>query len=135
VTRLFKDGIGAAYRTAKAAAEAAVFHGVSSESFRRHYWPTCRQIDFDNKIGKAIFAWTRLVQKRPHDIRGILRMVSREQQYNGGSPRMSMVLWDLFTGSAPYREIIMRAIHPSFLGGLLWNVLAANLPPKWAKSS
>ncbi len=135
VTRLFKDGIGAAYRTAKAAAETAVFHGVSSESFRRHYWPTCRQIDVDNKIGKAIFAWTRLVQRQPHDIRGILRMVSREQREKGGNPRMSMVLWDLFTGSAPYREIIMRAIHPGFLGGLLWNVLAANLPPKWAKSS
>ena len=135
VTRLFKDGIGAAYRTAKAAAEAAVFHGLSSESFRRHYWPTCRQIDVDNKIGKAIFAWTRLVQKRPHDIRGILRMVSREQREKGGNPRMSMVLWDLFTGSAPYREIIMCAIHPGFLGGLLWNILAANLPPKRAKSS
>jgi len=129
VTRLFKDGIGAAYRTSKAAAEAAVFRGVSSESFRRHYWPTCRQIDVDNKIGKAIFAWTRLVQKRPHDIRGILRMVSREQRCKGGSPRMSMALWDLFTGSAAYREIIMRAIHPGFIGGLLWNVLAANLPP------
>ena len=135
VTRLFKDGIGAAYRTAKAAAEAAVFHGVSSESFGRHYWPTCRQIDVDNKIGKAIFAWTRLVQKRPRDIRGILRMVSREQRDKGGNPRMSMVLWDLFTGSAPYREIIMRAIRPGFLGSFLWNVLAANLPPKWANSS
>ena len=59
---------------------------------------------------------------------GTLRMVSREQ-------RVGVVLWDLFTGSAPYREIIMRAIHPGFLGGLLWNVLAANLPLNWAKSS
>ena len=33
-TRLFKDGIGAAYRTAKAAAKTAVFHGVGAENFR-----------------------------------------------------------------------------------------------------
>ena len=135
VTRLFKDGIGAAYRTAKAAAETAVFHGISVEDFRQHYWPICREIDFDNKIGKAIFAVTRQLQKQPHDIRAILRMVSREQQNNGVSPRMSMVLWDLFTGSAPYREIIMRALHPGFLGGFLWHVVAANLPRKEAKSS
>ncbi|HXV79056.1 MAG TPA: hypothetical protein VEG60_04185 [Candidatus Binatia bacterium] len=135
VTRLFKDGIGAAYRTAKAAAETAAFHGVSLESFRQHYWPTCHQIDVDNRIGKAIFSVTRQVQKQPHEIRGILRMVSREQRNKGSAPRMSMVLWDLFTGSASYREIIMRAIHPGFLGGFLWNVLAANLPPRWAKSS
>ena len=135
VTRLFKDGIGAAYRTAKAAAETAAFHGVSAKCFQQHYWPTCRQIDNDNRIGKAIFAWTRLIQKQPHDIRGILRMVSCEQREKSSTPRMSTVLWDLFTGSAPYREIILRAMHPAFLGGLLWNVLAANLPSKWARSS
>lgn len=130
VTRLFKDGIGAAYRTAKAAAETAVFQGISANSFRLHYGPICRQIDFDNKIGKAIFAWTRFVQKQPHDIRGILRMVSWEQGKPNVTPRMSMVLWDLFTGSATYREIITRAIHPAFVGGLAWNVIAANVSPK-----
>ena len=135
VTRLFKDGVGAAYRTAKAAAETAAFHGLSLESFQRHYWPICRQIDIDNWLGKAIFAVTRQMQKQPHDIRAILRMVAREQRNKSGDPRMSMVLWDLFTGSAPYREIIMRAIRPGFLGSFLWNVLAANLPPKWADSS
>lgn len=135
VTRLFKDGIGAAYRTAKAAAETAAFHGVSSDCFQQHYWPTCHQIDADNKIGKAIFALTRLMQTQPHDLRAILRMVTREQRKRAGNPRMSMVLWDLFTGSAPYREIVMRALHPGFLGAFVWNVLVANLPPKWAKSS
>jgi len=130
VTRLYKDGIGAAYRTAKAAAETAAFHGVSSEDFHRHYWSMCRQIEGDNKIGKAIFAATRLMQKWPSDIRGILRMVAQEQQNNRSIPRMSMVLWDLFTGSAPYREIIMRALHPKFLGGFLWNLVVANLTLK-----
>jgi flavin-dependent dehydrogenase len=135
VTRLFKDGIGAAYRTAKAAAETAAFHGLSCKSFREHYWPTCRQIEVDNRLGKAIFAVTRQMQKQPHDLRAILRMVSREQRDRGRSPRMSMVLWDLFTGSAPYREIIMRALHPGFVRNFLWNVVAANLPPQWAKNS
>jgi flavin-dependent dehydrogenase len=39
VTRLYKDGIGAAYRTAKAAARTAVFAGVSAKAFEESYWP------------------------------------------------------------------------------------------------
>ncbi len=124
VTRLYKDGIGAAYRTAKAAAVTAVLHGVSAEDFRRHYWPACRLIDNDNRIGKVIFAITREIQKRSHDRRGVLRMVSREQRNEGRQPRMSMVLWDTFTGSAPYREVFLRTLHPWFLGRLIWEVVA-----------
>jgi len=51
VTRLYKDGIGAAYRTAKAAARTAVFSGVAAGDFRRHYWPTYRAIARDNGFG------------------------------------------------------------------------------------
>jgi flavin-dependent dehydrogenase len=127
VTRLFKDGIGAAYRTAKAAAETAVFAGVSREDFRAYYWPKCRDIDFDNKIGKAIFALTRQWQRRPHDLRGIVRMVATEQADKKRAPHMSMVLWDLFTGSATYREILWRALHPGFLSRLVWHVIVANV--------
>lgn len=47
VTRLYKDGIGAAYRTAKSAAAAAVFQGISAQDFRRHYLPACRAIQGD----------------------------------------------------------------------------------------
>jgi flavin-dependent dehydrogenase len=135
VTRLYKDGIGAAYRTAKSAATTAVFHGISAEDFRQHYLPTCRRIDADNKIGKALFAVARTWQKRPYDIRGMLRMVSTEQMTRSLSPRMSMVLWDLFTGSAPYREILRRAIHPAFLGRFLWSVIIGNLPRKNGNNS
>jgi CRP-like cAMP-binding protein len=28
---------------------------------------------------------------------------------------MSTVLWDMFTGSAPYREVFLRTLHPMFL--------------------
>ena len=133
VTRLYKDGIGAAYRTAKAAAMTALFYGISAEDFRQHYWPICRQINADNRIGKAIFAVTRQMQKRRHDLLGILRMVSREQNKKSSNPRMSTVLWDLFTGSAPYREIILRALHPAFLSQFMWSVVVANLPFKFDK--
>jgi flavin-dependent dehydrogenase len=120
-TRLYKDGIGAAYRTAKAAAATAVFHGVSAEAFRRHYWPTCRRIERDNAIGKLLFGCGHVVQRLRIARRAMLRMTSHEQQQAGDGHRLSPVLWDLFTGSAPYREVLERAVHPALVAGLVWN--------------
>jgi len=41
---------------------------------------------------------------------------------------MSMVLWDMFTGSAPYREALGRTFHPLFGLRFLWDILVALLP-------
>jgi flavin-dependent dehydrogenase len=128
VARLYKDGIGSAYRTSKAAAKAAVFHGVSAEDFEKHFWPACRSLDVDNTIAKVIFAVTHLIQRARFLRRGVLRMTSREQASATSRKRMSGVLWDVFTGSAPYREVLLRTIQPVFPLSLVWNVVAGNVP-------
>jgi hypothetical protein len=127
-TRLYKDGIGAAYRTAKAAARTVVFHGVSADDFREHYWPLCSKIDADNRVGKFVFGVGSLVQRARFARRGVLRMTAGEQKRSGGPRRMSGVLWDLFSGSAPYTDVFLRTLHPGYVGSLVWNLLAANLP-------
>jgi flavin-dependent dehydrogenase len=114
VTRLYKDGIGAAYRTAKAAATTAVFQGISSVDFETHYWPACRRIQIDNKIGTLVFFVTRQIQGLRFARRALLNMTAEEQQRAGSERRMSAVMWDTFTGSAPYREIFLRTLHPAF---------------------
>ncbi len=119
VTRLYKDGIGGAYRTAKAAARTAVYCGLSARDFRRHFLPVCRALTWDNGIGKAIFQITRLIQKARPVRTAILRTTTAEQQRGAGLPRrMSGVLWDTFTGSAPYRDVFARMFHPRLLGRL-----------------
>ncbi len=123
-SRLYKDGIGGAYRTAKAASKTAVFEGVSAQDFRRHYLPVCRTLATDNSIGGLIFWTTNLIQSAPFSRRGILRMVEREQK-SGRNQRMSGVLWDTFTGSAPYRDILVRTLHPMFLWRLVSDTVAS----------
>jgi CRP-like cAMP-binding protein/flavin-dependent dehydrogenase len=113
-TRLYKDGIGAAFRTAKAAARTALFHGVSEQDFRKRFWPTCRSIERDNRLGKLVFGMTGVVQRRPSLRRALWRMTSAEQRHEGSRRRMSRVLWDTFTGSATYRSVLRRALHPAF---------------------
>jgi hypothetical protein len=41
-------------------------------------------------------------------------MTVNEQKKEGAHRPMSTVLWDMFTGSAPYREIFLRTLHPAF---------------------
>jgi flavin-dependent dehydrogenase len=127
VTRLYKDGIGAAFRTAKAAASTAVFQGISEEAFRKNYWPACKAIDTDNLIGKVIFAFTTIFKHSRLSRKAIFRMTSREQERDS-QRHMSTVLWNMFTGSAPYREIFFRTFHPGFIAGLLWNLVLSVWP-------
>jgi flavin-dependent dehydrogenase len=115
VTRLYKDGIGAAYRAAKAAAATAVFQGVSAEDFRKHFWPACRGMEFDNQIGRVIFLITSLIQRYPFAHQALLKMIADEQVHHGYPLQMSTVMWDTFTGSAPYSDIFLRTLQPSFL--------------------
>lgn len=123
ISRLYKDGIGAAYKTAKAAATSVVFSGISEEAFKKRFWPACQKLEKDNRIGKLIFSSVGLIQSFPFARRAILRMVSTEQQNKKMPQRMSTALWDLFTGSAPYREVLMRMAHPFFLCRLVWNIM------------
>ena len=120
VTRLYKDGIGAAYRTAKAAALTAVFSGVSARDFRKHYSPTYRSIARDNRFGKLIFLVVHFIKALQPLTRGVMRMTADEQVRAGSARRMSIVLWDMFTGSAPYRDIFFQTLSPRFLGRFTW---------------
>ena len=127
VNRLFKDGIGSAYRTSKAAARTAVFAGISKADFEKGFWPECRMLIADNRIAKLIFGVTTLIQRLRFLRRGVLRMTAREQGDAGKNRLMSSVLWDVFTGSAPYKEILLRTFHPGFPLRLMWNLVVSNV--------
>ncbi len=119
VTRLYKDGIGAAYRTAKAAARTALFEGVSEQAFANHYQPVCRTIQGDNRIGRVALMLTRVAQ-RLRFLRLAILAIVRDEQEHDRSPRLSGVLWDMFSGSAPYKDILFRMVHPALIArGLL----------------
>lgn len=111
VTRLYKDGLGAAYRTAKAAAATAAFGGVSASDFRRQYLPAYRALARDNRYGVALFALVHETRRIRWLHRATLAAAAREAD-GSGARRTSRILWDLFTGSAPYRDIALRAADP-----------------------
>ena len=128
-SKLYKNGIGAAFITGKAAASTAIFEGISESHFEKYYAPICHGLDRDNNVGKLIFWVTRLIQKSPALKRGLLDVVQREQSAMNSSLRMSSALWDTFTGSAGYRNILRRFLHPGILFGLTRSTLGSTLSP------
>ena len=122
-SKLYKNGIGAAYITAKAAARTALFRGISESDFKKHYQPECTRLNKDNTIGKFIFWITTIIQKSSVLKIGIFRMVVNEQKKGNDKRRMSSVLWDTFTGSAPYTDILRRVMHPVTILLLLTNTV------------
>jgi flavin-dependent dehydrogenase len=127
VTRFYKDGIGSAYRAAKAAAVTAMFHGVSAKDFGRTYGPVCRALHVDNAIAKLIFALVGQLQRRRFARRAMARMVLQEQGQEASQRRLSTMMWDMYTGSAPYRETLLRSLHPAFLSRFVGHCIVSML--------
>ena len=126
VSRLYKDGIGAAYRAAKAAARTAVFQGVSAKDFKRYYLPFCRKMETDNRIGQWLFMIVGHINKMQFVRRAHLRMVTHEQQRQANiESGMSMIMWDMLTGGAPYKDVLLRALKPVFMIRFVWSILVS----------
>jgi flavin-dependent dehydrogenase len=130
VTRLYKDGIGAAYRTAKACALTAIFEGVSAADFRKRYWPVCRGLEFDNHFGTAVFTVVNLIRALRCSRRGLIEVVRDEQSDRTMHQDMSMLLWDTFTGSGAYKSIFLRGLRPGFLFRLMRESARALMPQR-----
>lgn len=127
-SKLYKNGIGAAYKTAKAAATTALLKGISKEDFETHYAPACQKLEKDNKIGKVIFSFTEIIQKAGFIKKGMLRVLEYEKVKAPKKRHLSTVLWDVFTGSAPYKEIVLRMLHPGFWWPVLRESFYALIP-------
>jgi NADH dehydrogenase len=118
VTRLYKDGIGAALVTARHAALVVVNHGVSGDALHRHYLPFLRSLHRDNRLGHAIFAVHHRLKDSPSIFRAQSRLVDAERRKGGKRP-FHRVFWGLFTGSYSYRSILSTALRPLTAGRLI----------------
>lgn len=119
VTRLYKDGIGSALVTARAAAETALRYGITREAFAAHYAPVCRAIARDNRFGRAVFALTAHSRKNGFSMRALARAVACEADAAPAGGPLSRILWSLFTGDAGYEEIFRMMIRAGTVARLL----------------
>ena len=61
--------------------------------------------------------------------RGRVRALTVDEQRRPGRlRRMSSILWDMFSGSAPYRDIFLRMLHPACAARFTWAFLQSLRP-------
>jgi flavin-dependent dehydrogenase len=124
-SKLYKNGIGAAYLTAKAAAFTATTYGISAKDFKKSFQPVCSQLNADNLAGKLIFLVTTIIQRSHLLKKVIFRMVVQEQKKANDKRQMSSLLWDTFSGSASYRNILWRSVNLILLARLTGEMLTS----------
>jgi hypothetical protein len=122
-TRLFKDGLGAAYLMGKAAAKTAIFQGIGEQQFARGYYPVYKRIMRDNRYGSLLYALIGLYRKYGLLTKAMLQVVEKEQGDRRSEKIMSSILWDMFTGNEKYHTVFSKSLkvrmHLDLWEGLL----------------
>jgi hypothetical protein len=115
---LYKDGIGAAFVTAQAAARTAIQHGVSRHDFAAHYHPVCQKIAIDNAYGRLLFLAWNLMRNSPLIYKIWKRIILIESDLPQSRQIHSRVLWGMFTGDETYRKILQLILSRQYLSSL-----------------
>jgi hypothetical protein len=119
-TKLYKDGIGAAYFMGKSAATTVLMHGVAKEHFKKHYMHDYQNLARDNLYGRFLFFGTELFRDSRLLTTAMLDVVRKEQAaYSPRRKRLSSILWDMFTGNERYRNVFWRAMSPRLVMRLI----------------
>lgn len=104
VTRLYKDGIGAAFITAEAAARTAIQRGITCRDFAVGYRPVCQRIANDNVYGQLFFRLWVFTHHTPLLLKTWQRAVLEETRSSCEPYVVRRVLWNIFTGDETYRK-------------------------------
>ncbi len=108
VTRLYKDGIGAAFSTAEKAVHTALIVGISEAAFRKGYRPLCKEIAKDNNYGRILFRLWDLTFRFRVLMRVWIGIIKSEEDLPRSQRIHSRILWGMFTGSEPYRHLFRK---------------------------
>jgi len=125
VTRLYKNGIGMAFITARAAAQTAIQRGVSRRDFARGYAPVCRGIVADNFYGRLLFSLWGITRRIPLLLRAWEKAVAAEINQPPQRQTHIRILWGMFSGDEPYRRLFLISLSRSALMNI-WKGLREN---------
>ncbi|MGB3399249.1 MAG: hypothetical protein WBA34_03645 [Candidatus Deferrimicrobiaceae bacterium] len=114
ISRYLKNGIESSYDTSRILAEGIVRFGISEMALRDHFYRPCtRQFRYDNVWGKALFGIYEGILRKGRLSDAFLKCVTTNAAAEKGS--QAHILWSVFAGDAPYREIAREAFAPRSL--------------------
>lgn len=122
VTRLYKDGIGSAYFSARSAMHSAVRNGFHRAGWQRGYLPHCRGVAFDNLFGRLLFRAWGVVLQRPALLDRWKKALRREEHLPLDERVHQRIMWGMFSGDECYRDLFRLFVSRSSLLGLVFGL-------------
>lgn len=114
ITRIFKNGMESAYITSQMAVQAAFEHGISKDDFDSHYYkPAKKLLAMDNLLGAVILMLSDFITKQNWLVKPRLSYV-KSRRGSWIANHLNTLLWNMVTGDASYKKILIQAINPVF---------------------
>lgn len=122
-SRHYKNGIESAFITAKLAAETAACRGIGTSSFSDHYYQRAKKlIIHDNYYGRFLFFMNDIISSIPLLTKSHLSL-ARKGKILYSSKKIRFILWNMFTGNIPYKEIFKISLDMKLQITMLLNTV------------
>lgn len=109
-SRHYKNGIESAFVTGKLAAQTVAGVGIDSSSFSRSYFRDAKQqIISDNYYGRFLLKTNDIINSIPLLTRAQISLVN-DREKEDTSKKLRSILWNMFTGNIPYRDIFKETL-------------------------
>ncbi len=123
-SRHYKNGIESAFITAQLAAKSAFCTGITASSFSHSYYKQAKKrIIKDNTYGQFLFSLNDMISSIPLLTQSHLSLAERKTN-EGSSRKLRLILWNMFTGNIPYKDIFKIALDIRLQISLLFNTLS-----------
>ncbi len=121
-SRHYKNGIESAFLTAQLAAETSFKHGIDARAFRTHYINKAKKkIINDNRYGRLLLRVNNIVSALPILTHSYFTVAEKKDSRN--AKRMRSILWNMFTGNIPYKDIFKISMNLRLQLSLLWTTI------------
>jgi len=122
-SRHYKNGIESAFITAQLAAESAFCTGIGASSFSHSYYKQAQNlITKDNAYGQFLFSINDMISSIPLLTQSHLFLAKRKTD-KGSSKKLRLILWNMFTGNIPYKDIFKSSLDIRLQISLLFNTI------------
>jgi len=122
-SRHYKNGIESAFITAQLAAESAFCTGISASSFSHSYYKKAKKLIVkDNTYGQLLFSINDMISSIPLLTQSHLFLAKRKT-HKGSSRKLRLILWNMFTGNIPYKDIFIISLDIRLQISLLFNTI------------
>ena len=123
VSNLYKNWLEAVYETSRKVAEMISENEISANDIKDKYINFCRNKEYDNLVWHVLFKLMSYMHYFPKIASFLANLANKESKLLKDNRHFQLILWDLFTGSRWYIDIVTRVINPIFLFHILKLIL------------